>query len=206
MQAAARPGTFCVFHKSLAMGALFSQEEEPPAGSPGRGGPGPRPVSRMVRGARPSTYVPEESTRVKNPCVHVPIPTQRSSIIYWMIQAKVQEVPKSEWGHVVWDHLHLRSMCWKEKAYDFEIHEELLYLQAVFANLPCEECRKHATEHFRTYPPALKTREAYIAWVYDFHNTVNLRLSREGDPTKAYFTWEEFTARYQLPLIQEHVC
>lgn len=167
------------------MGALLSSPDDP------------RPVARLVR--RPSsTFVP--TAREKNPCVHVPVPTGRSSIIYWMTQARLQEVPKPEWAHIVWSHLHIRSMCWRDHPYQHEVAEELLYLQAVFANLPCEECRKHSTEYFETHPPGLSSRAAYIAWMYDFHNAVNVRLE------KPYFDWEEFTARYQIPLLREHVC
>jgi hypothetical protein len=82
----------------------------------------------------------------------------------------------------------------------------VVILNLIVTNLPCSKCRNHATEYVKNNPPTqakyfdMKDADgncigmAYYMW--EFHNTVNARLTTEGKP-KPQFPWDLFLPRYR---------
>jgi hypothetical protein len=54
------------------------------------------------------------------------------------------------------------------------------------SRLPCAECRDHATRFVLQNPPNLASTYALQAWVWKFHNAVNLRLGKPLIPYEEY--------------------
>ena len=89
------------------------------------------------------------------------------------------------WGPGVWFNIHLLAA----KATDVETKEFFVqYINTLVKNLPCIECRKHATKYLRdnlliSYLTD-SDPEGLFRWSWTFHNFVNTRLS------KPFIDWE----------------
>lgn len=91
------------------------------------------------------------------------------------------------WGNSGWGFLHSCSFAYplnptkKEKEAAFQL------LQSSFELLPCQSCRVHALEYLRDEEvgvlgpssPHLETRVKFAKWLFDFHNSVNMRIGKK---------------------------
>jgi hypothetical protein len=110
----------------------------------------------------------------------------------WLVQgpAKPKPVPKSEWGPRGWAWLHTQAI-------NYSAHPSKADQMAMFARfwsfiqtLPCQECRIHATNYAREYPPDFSGSAGFQTWAWRFHNAVNYRLG------KPLMTAEEYRQTY----------
>jgi len=53
-------------------------------------------------------------------------------------------------------------------------------------NLPCAECRAHASAYVSQNPPDLSSTDTFQVWGWQFHNHVNHRLGSVCIPFEAY--------------------
>lgn len=107
-------------------------------------------------------------------------------------------VPKSEWGPRGWAWLHTQAI-------DYSSHPSRLDQAAAHARfwsfiqtLPCPECRAHAEDYAREYPPDFTGSAGFQTWAWRFHNAVNVRLSL------ALMTAEEYRLAYQEEITQSY--
>lgn len=77
-------------------------------------------------------------------------------------------------GSVLWAELHRRP--WSMGAPE----QELAWLAAFVARLPCGECRGHWLAWTAENPPDLSTAESYFVWTWRGHQAVNAKLNRPG--------------------------
>ena len=80
------------------------------------------------------------------------------------------------WGPPTWYLLHLWS-------FGFRRDNVLFYKEAfnILGNyIPCSTCRKHYNQYRKTHPIHWEylTRDDFIEWVFNFHNSVNKRLKK----------------------------
>lgn len=91
----------------------------------------------------------------------------------WLPRAR-----KSEWGPKAWNWLHLLAINYPPRPTLADARLAARHVWRFVAGLPCAECRLHAVWHLRRRPPALAGTEALQAWVWAFHNAVNVRLGK----------------------------
>lgn len=103
---------------------------------------------------------------------------------------------KQEWAHRCWKHLHLRSIRWHRRANPQQVLAEHRALQSIFYNLPCEECARHATQHYWQVLPDLTSNDSYHMWMFSFHNAVSERIG------KAQIGYGEYQALYSNELVR----
>ncbi len=89
------------------------------------------------------------------------------------------------WGPGVWFNIHLLAA----KADDLESKELFIsYINVIVRNLPCLECRKHATKYIEDNSLigflADTDSEGLFRWSWIFHNFVNTRLG------KSFMDWD----------------
>lgn len=87
-------------------------------------------------------------------------------------------VPKDEWGPRAWYWLHTSAIY-------YPAHPTAAAHSTMFArfwsfvqNLPCPECRLHAIQYAREYPPDFSGTDRFQTWAWRFHNAVNHRLGK----------------------------
>lgn len=98
--------------------------------------------------------------------------------------------PRRWWGPRGWNWLHRLARQYPERPSRGFQRLTLLRLWNFVVNLPCAECRWHASQYMLQSPPALKSSGPFQIWAWLFHNTVNLRLG------KPFFPWASYLALY----------
>ena len=61
------------------------------------------------------------------------------------------------------------------------------------SNLPCAECKNHATSYVLQHPPTLASTNTLQEWVWRFHNLTNRRL---GKPFTSYENYRRLNGLY----------
>lgn len=100
----------------------------------------------------------------------------------------------------MWDHIHQRSICWPREPTPTQVAAELYYIEALLESLPCEECKTHALEYFRTHPINLYQNMGYRFWGFNFHNSVNARLQKD------ILSFSDFEDLYRIDHIHQQLC
>lgn len=84
------------------------------------------------------------------------------------------------WGTPTWYLFHTLAEHIDEEFYRKNANMVCNFIKSVCANLPCQDCRKHAVQYTRVtlqqrYVP---TKEALKQYLFDFHNSVNMRTRK----------------------------
>ena len=95
------------------------------------------------------------------------------------------------WGEPTWTFFHTLAEKVKEEEYD-NIKEELLkIIKQICMNLPCPDCRKHATNHMsRIKIVNVQNKEMLKDMLFTFHNNVNRRTNAEIKSKKILETYK----------------
>ena len=96
---------------------------------------------------------------------------------------------KKDWGYAVWTLFH--TLAYKLKPeYSNEVIILFSHINSICRNLPCPDCREHATEYLSriNIKAVTSSREALVQFLYIFHNTVNRRLNMPIFPQNALDT------------------
>jgi len=99
---------------------------------------------------------------------------------------------KQLWGNSCWYLFH--TLAFKLKYDDANLIQDIINnIKYVCRNLPCPECSEHAVRTLSLLNVSLiKTREALITILLQFHNSVNKRTN------KLEFTRKEYDEKYNL--------
>lgn len=85
---------------------------------------------------------------------------------------------KQEWGNITWKLFHTLSVKIKQDSLSI-IPVLLNEFYIICHNLPCPECSNHAVNYFRNINlNHLNSREKLCITMNDFHNAVNIKLSK----------------------------
>ncbi len=85
-----------------------------------------------------------------------------------------------KWGPITWILFH--SLAERIIEESFLSNREKIFgvITGIIQNLPCPECRYHATNYFKKINiNNYKTKDEFKLMLYNFHNAVNLRLGKE---------------------------
>ena len=84
---------------------------------------------------------------------------------------------KREWGSACWFLFHTLASKVKEDKFDLVKNSLWEQINAICNNLPCPECREHATELMRKSNKnlILSSKRNLEMYLFDFHNLVNKR-------------------------------
>ena len=74
----------------------------------------------------------------------------------------------------MWRTLHMRARAYAPGP----PAAEHAWLATFIGELPCPECRRHATQFVADNPPFLENSAAYQLWAFQFHNAVSSRLGK----------------------------
>ena len=84
-----------------------------------------------------------------------------------------------KWGPITWVLLHSLAEHINEDSYLKNRTEIFNVVRGIVENLPCPECRYHATNYFkRIHISNYNTKQDFILMIYTFHNAVNVRLAK----------------------------
>lgn len=87
------------------------------------------------------------------------------------------------WGTYTWILFHWMTQQIKEEYFISEKEKLIKFLIEICANLPCPSCRGHAKQYLKTVPlKQISTKSDFIAYVYHFHNAVNMRGKKTFQP------------------------
>ena len=87
--------------------------------------------------------------------------------------------PKKTWGPRGWNWLHVLAISYPAAPTLEEGRVAFRRIWNFVNNLPCPECRYHATRYVFQHPPDLSGTYALQSWVWEFHNAVNRRLGKK---------------------------
>lgn len=84
------------------------------------------------------------------------------------------------WGEPLWYFFHSFSEHISEECYEKNKEEICTILKTICANLPCDDCTKHAKQYTRysLNPKNVPTKQALKDYFFTFHNSVNVRLRK----------------------------
>lgn len=116
-------------------------------------------------------------------------------------------LPKREWGPRGWNWLHVTAINYPPSPTLTDARVAFRRIWTFVSHLPCAECRNHATRFVRQNPPNLASTYALQAWVWKFHNAVNLRLGNPLIPYEEYqrlyadeICWANWSSGCDIPL------
>lgn len=83
---------------------------------------------------------------------------------------------KMKWGEPTWFFMHTMAQKIKPEYFQ-QIRQGLLsQINNVCRNLPCPDCAAHAAQYLdKSNFNRIQTKDELISFLYDFHNSVNLR-------------------------------
>lgn len=99
-------------------------------------------------------------------------------------------VPKGTWGPQGWNWAHNLAISYPANPSLADARVAHLRLMNFISNLPCAECRYHATCYVANNPPALASSLTFQSWFWRFHNAVNLRLG------KPFYSYDRYLEDY----------
>jgi hypothetical protein len=83
---------------------------------------------------------------------------------------------KMIWGEPTWFFLHTMAQKIKPEHFHTVRQGLLQQINAICRNLPCPDCSAHAGHYLdNSNFNAIQTKDQLITFLYDFHNSVNLR-------------------------------
>jgi hypothetical protein len=87
------------------------------------------------------------------------------------------------WGTYTWILFHWMSYQIKNEYFAEERTNLLQFIIDICGNLPCPNCREHASQYLSRMPLSMvKTKDNLIHYLYHFHNAVNIRGKKAYQP------------------------
>lgn len=104
--------------------------------------------------------------------------------------------PPSVWGPKQWRRGHLLAIRYPDAPTQCDRAQAFMDLWTLIHNLPCSDCRGHATRYARRFPPDFTSSRGFQVWFWRFHNAVNRRLK------KPLVSWEKYQQLFAADLAQ----
>lgn len=83
---------------------------------------------------------------------------------------------RQELGNAGWLILHKMAAIYKEEPTQKEQLQLDRFIHDWGDLYPCDECANHFRAMLEAFPPDVRTREAFMLWLCEAHNRVNVRL------------------------------
>lgn len=104
----------------------------------------------------------------------------------------------SLWGPKYWEFFHTVSAMYPEKPTNLDKRMALLFLKSIGDIIPCPKCANHYKQNLKKFPIKnnLNSRDKFMRWFINFHNTVNKMLKKKIVPlNSALQRIEEFSKK-----------
>lgn len=85
---------------------------------------------------------------------------------------------RNELGKGTWSLLHIMASTYPPNPSPEIVQDHKLFFQLLPRIYPCPDCRNHMREMFQLFPPQLESRSAFMHWLCEAHNRVNVRLNK----------------------------
>lgn len=85
---------------------------------------------------------------------------------------------RNELGKGTWTFLHILAATYPVNPSPEVIQDHKLFFQLLPRIYPCPDCRVHMRQMFHELPPRLESRSAFVHWMCEAHNRVNVRLNK----------------------------
>lgn len=105
---------------------------------------------------------------------------------------------KNVWGPKIWNHIHQLAINYPHNPTPLDARNVLKKIWHSLSNLPCEECRLHATSYYLKNSPLTQNTYSLQNWVWTFHNNVNKRLG------KRIVSYEEYQQMYHDEILKSN--
>ena len=102
-------------------------------------------------------------------------------------------IPKKYWGPAGWQWGHLRAIYYPKKPTIEDKRLAISDVRTFASNLPCDECKGHASDYIEKNPMDVSGTAAFQLWWFHFHNAVNKRL---GKPVITFAAYEKLYAKH----------
>lgn len=113
-----------------------------------------------------------------------------------LMKRKEEDKKRTAWGHPIWLFFHSLSYKIKESSFPIVGQELLRLIHGVATNLPCPICSDHARDYMKNINfLAIQTKEQFINFLFQFHNSVNVR---KGYPL---FPREDVDKKYAFAIL-----
>jgi hypothetical protein len=89
------------------------------------------------------------------------------------------------WGKHTWIFLHSITLNYPDNPTDEEIKQHSDFFLNLGNILPCHKCREHYKlnlKKFKLTKTILKSKELFIKWLIDIHNSVNISNNKKIEP------------------------
>lgn len=108
-----------------------------------------------------------------------------------------------EWGKVTWFLLHgIAENCRNDNYHKYK-HQIFSTIISIINNLPCPDCRQHATNYFkRKNVNMVPTKESLIELIYNFHNAVNERIYKPIYPKQNLIQYRKLNFSKTIQLFE----
>lgn len=109
------------------------------------------------------------------------------------------------WGTYTWIMFHWLSSQIREEYFAEERIQLIDTVKEVCANLPCPNCREHALEYLKKIPiEHCHTKEEFVSYIYNFHNSVNMRGKKEYQPFSIMEKYKTVKAKMMMDAWNHH--
>lgn len=105
------------------------------------------------------------------------------------------------WGPYFHDVLFFTALSYPSKPSEERQQVARRFVEDLFRLLPCPGCKAHAQVLLRDLPPALGSRDEFLAWCVAYHNQINQRTGKRAD----WDVEEAFAAFRERHFTSEHL-
>jgi len=132
-------------------------------------------LSSLKKDKTPAVWKPPTSVRTYNASVG------KESYVEPIKPSNVA-IPPSVWGKSLWFSFHHGAMYYPKNP-TIEAQQNIInYIIAIPLMIPCEICRKHATDYIESrkdiIPIVVRSSEALFKFFWEFHNSVNQQTNK----------------------------
>ena len=108
-------------------------------------------------------------------------------------------VSKDDWGPIGWNWIHLMSIEYKINPIIEDAKLTYKRIWNFIKNIPCVECRTHATRYMILNPPNLHSNISLQIWSFNFHNSVNKRIKKQ------IMSFKDYQKKYENEITKHNI-
>jgi hypothetical protein len=116
----------------------------------------------------------------------------------WCDLSKETKKYKDDWGKAGWRWGHVKAINYSQNPSALEKNIMISEFWRFINGIPCSECKLHAINYTRQWPPNFTNSKTLQTWFWRFHNYVNIRLKKPA------ISAEEYTNIYQFEINQKY--
>jgi len=96
----------------------------------------------------------------------------------------------NEWGPIKWHELETYAVYYPDEPSQIQMRRAIVWIFMFNDSLPCDKCKIDMANYIEIYPPNVSSKNAFMIWVWKFHNYVNEKKKVR------LFSWDEFKCKH----------